>query len=77
MRDNSTPIKIGLILGAGLLLLLLFLFLVEIDLLVLLFGTINWFYLMAATACLLGGYLLLTVRLRYILLNRPGWGETF
>lgn len=77
MRDNSTPIKIGLILGGGLLLLLLFLFLVDIDRLLLLFSTINWFFLMAATAFLLGGYLLLTVRLHYVLLNRPGWRETF
>ena len=77
MQDYSSRKKFGLIVGGGLLLLLLFIFLVEIDLLILLFRTINWLYLVAATACLLGGYLLLTVRLRYILLNRPGWWETF
>jgi len=77
MQDNNSRKKIGLIVGGGLLLLLLFLFLVEIDVLILLFRTINWFYLLATIAFLLGGYLLLTVRLRYILLNRPGWWETF
>ncbi len=77
MQDNSSRKKIGLIVGGGLLLLLLSVFLVEIDVLILLFRTIDWLYLLAATAFLLGGYLLLTVRLRYILFNRPGWWETF
>jgi hypothetical protein len=77
MQDNSSRKKIGLIVGGGLLLLLLFVFLVEIDVLILLFRTINWPDLLGATTVLLIGYLLLTVRLRYILFNRPGWWETF
>ena len=77
MHDNSSRKKFGLIVGGGVLLLLLFVFLVEIDVFITLFRTINWTYLLVATAFLLVGYLLLTVRLRYILLNRPGWWETF
>jgi len=77
MQDYSSRKKFGLIVGGGLLLLILFVFLVEIDVLILLFRTINWLYLLGATTVLLIGYLLLTVRLRYILLNRPGWWETF
>ena len=77
MHDNSSRKKFGLIVGGGVLLLLLFVFLVEIDVCITLFRTINWTYLLVATAFLLVGYLLLTVRLRYILLNRPGWWETF
>ena len=77
MQDNSTLKKYGLIVGGGLLLLILFIFLVEIDALILLFRTIDWRCLLGATTVLLVGYLLLTVRLRYILFNRTGWWNTF
>ncbi|MCB0194363.1 MAG: flippase-like domain-containing protein [Anaerolineae bacterium] len=69
--------KFGLIVGGSLLFLFVILFLIDVDVLLQLFRTTNWLYIAAATLFLLGGYLLLTVRLRYILLNRPGWWETF
>ena len=69
--------KTWLIVGVALLLLLFLLRLVEVDVLFNLFQAINWSYLALATLFLLAGYLLLTVRLHYILFNKTGWRATF
>jgi hypothetical protein len=42
-----------------------------------LFFRIHWEYLLAGIVMLLLGYLFLTIRLRYLLLNQPGWREVF
>lgn len=50
---------------------------VDVNNLIRLISTISWVELLGATGVLLTGYLLLAIRLRYILFNRPGWWETF
>ncbi len=77
MRAFILRHKTWLIVGGALLLLLFFLGLVEVNALINLLKAINWRYLVIATLVLLVGYLLLTVRLRYILFNKTGWWETF
>lgn len=66
------------IIGAGIaLLLLLASVFVDFTLLAKLIIAANWQKLLAGIAALLLGYLFLTLRLRYILLNQTGWLETF
>ena len=62
---------------AGLVLLILLIYFVDVGRLVLRLQIIDWWQVAAATFVLLAGYILLTVRLRYVLFNQPGWWETF
>jgi len=65
-----------IIIGGAILLIVLLVF-VDLNDLVTLFRAINWLELLGAAGVLLIGCLLLTVRLRYLLFNQPGWWETF
>ncbi len=76
MQTGSSHTKLWVIIGGIAFLIILFIF-VDVDALIELLLDINWVDLLGATIVLLLGYLLLTVRLRYILFNQPGWGETF
>src|SRR5262245_1973609 len=69
--------KTWILVGSAFLLLLFFLFLVDVGALARLLERIAWGYIGAATFILLIGYLLLAVRLRYIMFNKTGWWETF
>ena len=78
MNNNSPRRKIKIVVGiSATLLLILFAFFIDLGDLVRLFGAINWGEVIGVTAVLLVGYILLTVRLRYILQNQAGWWETF
>jgi hypothetical protein len=69
--------KTWILVGGAFLLLLFFLFLVDVGALARLLDRIAWGYIGTATFILLIGYLLLAVRLRYILFNKTGWWKTF
>ncbi|MCP4357945.1 MAG: flippase-like domain-containing protein [Chloroflexi bacterium] len=78
MKTNSSRNKIWIVVGVSTaLLLFLFAFFIDLGDLVRLFKAINWWNFIGVTAVLLAGYIFLTIRLRYILLNEPGWEETF
>jgi len=78
MNNNNPRKKMLVVVGvSAALLLILFAFFIDRGDLARLFRTINWGEVVGVTAVLLVGYIFLTVRLRYILLNKPGWGETF
>jgi len=75
MQSGDSHRKWIIISGAVLLIVLLVF--VDINALIALLRAINWLELLGAAGVLLTGYLLLTVRLRYLLFNQPGWWETF
>jgi uncharacterized protein (TIRG00374 family) len=77
MQSKNSRRKLWLIIAGIGLLVILFVFLIDVDALLNLLGDITWSYVAIATIILLIGYLLLAVRLRYILFNRTGWWETF
>lgn len=62
---------------AGIILLALLIYFVDAGRLVIRLQMIDWWQVAVAMIVLLAGYILLTVRLRYVLLNQPGWWETF
>jgi hypothetical protein len=78
MNDDNPRKKIWIVVGVGAaLLILVFVFFIDLGDLARLFSRINWEAVVGGIVVLLVGYLFLTIRLRYILLNEPGWWETF
>jgi hypothetical protein len=78
MNDNSPRKKTWIVVGVStVLLFILFPFFIDLGDLARLFRTINWWEVVVVSAALLVGYIFLTLRLRYILLNKAGWWETF
>jgi len=77
MQAFGSRRQLWIIGGAILLFLVIVIFLVDFNDLIKLFRRINWFDLAVAAIVLLAGYLLITVLLRYLLFNQPGFMPTF
>ena len=69
--------QIWLIVGGVVVLLVILIMLVDLQEIVSLLRDINWIQLAAAAIFLMLGHLFVLFRLRYILLDRAGWWETF
>jgi hypothetical protein len=76
MDTEGSRKRIWLAVG-GVILLALVIYFIDVGRLVIQLQLIGWWQVGAATIVLLTGYILLTVRLRYVLLNKTGWWETF
>lgn len=77
MPIQGTRKKFWLIVGSVTLLLILFLVFADPFRLWRLVQTIEWVRMVVGIVVLLPGYLLLAVRMRYLLLNRPTWQKGF
>lgn len=77
MQARITRKHIWLIVGGGVCLLGILILLVDLEEILALLRGINWIEILTASIVLVFGYLFLTIRLRYILLNQTGWWDTF
>lgn len=78
MSDNSPRQRSWIIVAvSAVLLLLIFTFFIDLNDLTRLFRAVDWWEVVGVSLVLLIGYIFVTLRLRYILLNKTGWWETF